>query len=75
MGGGLIREGGLFHFFTQIGGLFEGGGLDRKITVYILVCERSEVSYTGGIYPRHPRRFKSPAFGAVSVYGKSKMAP
>ena len=27
MGGGLIREGGLFHFFTQKGGLLERGGL------------------------------------------------
>ena len=25
-GGGLIREGGLFHFFTQKGGLLEREG-------------------------------------------------
>ena len=32
MGGGLIREGGLFHFLTGEGGLFERG-LNREITV------------------------------------------
>ena len=41
-GAGLIREGGLFHFFTRKGGLLEGaylgGGLNREITVdYIII--------------------------------------